>query len=468
METFTPRVSPAVATPDPSKHVNYTLGMVLGVDDFTQEFAYLSGRDQWLARDLIGYGTVSGLKVRCEEDEKGPRVLVEPGVALSPRGQLIRVTPAQCAYLNPWLAANKDELERRFAVVGSPPNEELRLYLVLCYRDCATEMTPVPGEPCRSEEELMAASRLVDDFRLELRFDPPDQKEEDAIRDFVDWLSRIEITDSSTTTLKDFLDAIREAAHLTSPLASPLSPPLSSPLSPPDDFMFGSPLANLTIPASRACEYLRAAFLVWVTELRPLWRPNWLSEWQCCHQKQTHKDESREECLLLAEIDVPIRRVALPDETKVDDLRDPVINEERRPFLIHSRLLQEWLLCGRAGHDTQSATGVVTFRTIGSGRFVAQSHFIDPHLGNGPISVQVALETGPDGFVFGDVPRLQRALGAEVRTGGASSVFRIIANTFETPFDSEFSVRWFAYRPNINVLETEVVTLEASPLEPEL
>jgi len=30
---------------DPSKHVNYTFGMLLGVDDFKQEFAYLSGRD---------------------------------------------------------------------------------------------------------------------------------------------------------------------------------------------------------------------------------------------------------------------------------------------------------------------------------------------------------------------------------------------------------------------------------------
>ena len=110
METFTPRVSPAVAVPDPGKHVNYTYGMVLGVDDFTQEFAYLSGRDQWLARDAIGYGTLSGLKVKIENDEKGPRVLVKPGVALSPRGQLIRVTPAQCAYLNPWLAANSDKL----------------------------------------------------------------------------------------------------------------------------------------------------------------------------------------------------------------------------------------------------------------------------------------------------------------------------------------------------------------------
>src|SRR6266496_4354125 len=91
MTTF---VTPAQVTPsDPTRHVNYTLGMILGVDDLTQEFTYLSGRDQWMARDLIGYGTVSGLQVTTEtEAEKGPRVVVTEGVAVTPRGQLVRIT----------------------------------------------------------------------------------------------------------------------------------------------------------------------------------------------------------------------------------------------------------------------------------------------------------------------------------------------------------------------------------------
>ena len=82
---FSTKATTAImAEPNPTKHVNYNLGMVLGVDDFTQEFAYLSGRDQWLARDLIGYGTVSGLKVDPEVDvTKGPRIAVEPGMAVS-------------------------------------------------------------------------------------------------------------------------------------------------------------------------------------------------------------------------------------------------------------------------------------------------------------------------------------------------------------------------------------------------
>jgi len=443
METFTPRVSPAVAIPNPSKHVNYTLGMVLGVDDFTQEFAYLSGRDQWLARDLIGYGTVSGLKVRIDkDDEKGPRVLIESGVALSPRGQFIRVTPAQCAYLNPWLAANKEKLKN----TGSPPSADLKLYVVLCYRDCPTEMTPVPGEPCRSEEESMAASRLADDFRLDLRFVAPAQQEEDALRDFVDWLSQVEITDAGGAEQEDFLEAVRESAHLRSFVGSPSISPLSPPISSPPDFMFGVPPLGLSIPSGHAREYLRAAFRVWVTELRPLWRPNWFSEWQCCDQKEMDKQQAKEECLLLAELDLPLHRVALTDEVKVDDLRKILINEERRPFLMHLRLLQEWLLGGRPSRDTKTSTGVVILKTSDAARLVARSDFIDPGLGKGPISVELAFVTAPDEFVFGDVQNLGRVLGAEVKTGGESSTFRIIANSVETPFDSEFSVRWFAHR----------------------
>ena len=103
---------------DPTKHVNYNLGMVLGVDDFTQEFTYLSGRDQWIVRDLIGYGTVTGLKVSSEVDVKGPRVVVSPGVAVSPCGQMVRTPIAQCAYLNDWLKLDqtKQELSKRHIV----------------------------------------------------------------------------------------------------------------------------------------------------------------------------------------------------------------------------------------------------------------------------------------------------------------------------------------------------------------
>src|SRR5579864_1040664 len=191
--TFTNIPLKVVPPPDPHKYVNYTLGMLLGVDDFLQEHAYLSGYDHWLTRELLGYGTASGLQVSFETDEKQrPRVLVQPGVAVSPRGELMRVTPTQCAYLNDWIAANRLSL-------GDTPKNPLTLYVVLSYRPCPTDTVPIAGEPCRSEDNLMASSRLSDDFTLGLSLTPPDQIEEAALRAFVAWLRQVQVGDSETT-----------------------------------------------------------------------------------------------------------------------------------------------------------------------------------------------------------------------------------------------------------------------------
>jgi hypothetical protein len=330
--------SMTVADPNPAKHVNFNVGMVLGVDDFTQEFAYLSGRDQWLARDLIGYGTVRGLNVAVEVDAiKGPRVVVEAGVALSPRGQLICVPAAQCAFLKNWVADHAEEITPN---VSSPPDSDLQLYVVLCYRNCPTDDVPIAGEPCRSEDKLMAPSRLSDDFVLELRLKRPNQREEDAVRDFVAWLKLIHISETvPSTPLDQFLQAIRDAASewLTSPLSSPLT-------SPPGDFMFGSPPASLVINAADTSEYFRAAFRIWVTELRP----RWIARWHGCAASHIENDAAADEdCVLLAQLDVPL----LPLSPGTWDIpnEDIPVKQDERPYLVHLRLLQEWVLSGMAG-----------------------------------------------------------------------------------------------------------------------
>ena len=335
MSSFVPRaIPPTLAGADPTKHVKYTLGMVLGVDDFTQEFAYLSGRDRWLARDLLGYGTASGLRVGVEVENSAPQVVVTPGVAVSPSGQLIRVAPAQCADLNLWLAARHEELRQRLGNVASN-RALLRLYLVVCYRDCATDMVPIPGEPCRSQDETMAPSRLADDFKLELRYDAPDQREEDALRDFVEWLGQVEVTDEpgSFSTLEELEKAIRDAAR------APSSPP-----SPPD-FFYGSPPEALRIHPSMAYEYLRAAFRLWTTELRPNW-----------HEARGDRREvlqssaaasGGEDCVLLAEVSVPLARATANTIWQTEDPARVEVHEERRPYLVHLRMLQELVVSGR-------------------------------------------------------------------------------------------------------------------------
>ena len=328
--------TPDAAPPDPSKHVNYTLGMLLGVDDFKQEFAYLSGRDQWMARDLVGYGTTNGLKVSFEVADKGPRISVSCGDGLSPRGQMIRVCPAQCAYLNDWLIAHEKDLQ---LLGGSPLGTTLKLWLVLCYADCPVDPVPIAGEPCRSADDLMAPSRVEDDFKLDFRLTPPAQTEEEAIRDFVAWLDQIRITDAPGTfpTIPQFEALLR--ATVT---------PVGSPPDPAAYFHFGSPLTGIQVHLAQIGDYLKSAFRIWVTEIRPLFHRGWPPQ-NCSCAGEMPQNQPPEDCLLLAEIDVPLVNIGPGVNWRVTDPPSVVIDESHRPILLHTRLLQEWMQSGLRG-----------------------------------------------------------------------------------------------------------------------
>jgi hypothetical protein len=318
MSSFANMVPPQGAAPDPSKHVQYTQGMVLGVADFQQEFAYHAGHLRWLARDLIGYGTVRGLRVSIVVTAGVTEVVVSEGVAVGLCGHLLRVPLAQCARLNDWLAANPPPLR---SPLGSPLGSPTLLYVVLSYSECPTEPVPIPGEPCRTQDDSTAMSRLADDFALELTYTAPDQHEEDEARDFLLAMGQVQITDAPGPFVKlpAFLAAVRA---LGQPPGSPPSSPLSSPL--------GSPLAGLRIHTADAPEFLRAALRVWVTDLRP---PPTLT----APETGNLPPENR---LLLAELDVPLKPPGPGGSWTVADPTGITINEERRPFLVPLRLIQ--------------------------------------------------------------------------------------------------------------------------------
>ncbi|HEY3836427.1 MAG TPA: hypothetical protein VGL72_07645 [Bryobacteraceae bacterium] len=323
------------APPDPTKHVNYTLGMLLGVDDFNQEFAYLSGRDKWMARDLDGYGTLCGLKVSLDSSTSGPRISVSCGTALSPRGQMICLHPAQCAYLKDWLSANQSTV---LGKIGSPLGLMLNLWLVICYRECPADSVPIAGEPCRAASDLMAPSRWVDGFRLDFRLAPPEQPEEDAIRDFVAWIDQVQITDipGFFPTLEQFVDELRATLL-----------PVTSPIDPGSYFQIGSPLNAIHVHPANADQYLRAAFRIWATEIRPVFHTS--SSQACTCTGETPSAAPTDECLLLAEVQVPVVNIGPGQNWVVDDAHPVVIDESRRPILLHSRMLQEWMQSGLRG-----------------------------------------------------------------------------------------------------------------------
>ncbi|MDM0001807.1 hypothetical protein QTI24_24580 [Variovorax sp. J22P240] len=317
---------PGLVAADSCKRVNYVLGMLLGVDDFVQESAYNGSRRRELARELLGYGTAHGLQVVVEPGgDNGARLRVAPGMAWLPSGTPVCVDSEQCASLNDWIAAHSIEVQAALADSASSP-PRLTLYLVLSYVQCLTDNVPIPGDPCRSEEELMKPSRIADSFRLELRLVPPNQREEDALRDFVDWLVRLPLAPTSPPLDEAaFIEQVREAAR---DWLEPGSPPVS-----PPDYMTGA------APAGTNEALFRAGLRLWTTELRPLWMAR--ADCGCSATPIAPADDA----VLLAQLDIDVMPTLAGGSWVVSDQGSPVeIDESRRPVLLSLRMVQELIL----------------------------------------------------------------------------------------------------------------------------
>jgi hypothetical protein len=353
--TTTPTLSPVLATtpPDPTKHVNYTLGMVLGVDDFDQEFAYLSGRDQWLARDVLGYGTVRGLRVQVVDDPtQGPEVIVDPGIALTPDGNVARVKVAQCAFLNSWLGANQ-------ASVGG--GTSVTLYVVISYQSTPTDMVPIPGEPCRSEDDASAPSRLADDFQIQLVTAPPAQAELSGRRALLAWLDAVQVVDTGGAGKAAFLSSLRNSVPLTTAGSSTPPPPYLTLPSPP-----------IQVNAADVPDFWRAALGVYVTELRandlalpgtPATPPvSWLDAGQT-----PVGDPPTDARLVLGKLIVPLNQGA-SGPSVAGGANNVVVDSLARPLLIPLDVLESMLVSASA-----AAAPAASYRVIAAGAVPIQS-----------------------------------------------------------------------------------------------
>jgi len=310
-------------SPDPHRRVSYSNGLVLGVDEFVQEEIYFLEQNRAHNRGIHGYGTVCGLFVEIQDTSAdGPQIWVGPGTAVDPKGRVVRVCEAQCARINQWLRESGHTAGSP-PVFGSPedsPSGQVHLYLKLCYRECKTENVPIPGGPCRSVEETSVPSRIADSFRLELATKAPDQTEADVVREFGSLLRSIEFSTSQPATLS--MDEWAALIRSLGSTGSPSSPALPIPA--------GSPPGFYIHPAD-ADEFIRLAFRIWITELRPSLLPD---------RENCGCGTVRESCVLLAEISFAVREEA--GQPIVDGVAAAVqLSQERRPYLIHTQLLQE-------------------------------------------------------------------------------------------------------------------------------
>ena len=321
---------------EPHKRVNYVHGLVLGVDEFLQEEYYLLEKNRLHHRALHGYGTVYGLAVEVNETEGGHQILVRSGMAVSPKGQEICVPSDQCALLNEWLLQHRDEIESTY---GSPPAGQISLYLVLCYRQCLTDRVPIPSGPCQSLEETSAPSRVSDDFILKLTTIPPEHSEDNTTRDLFDLLGQIVITDASPGLNQEELN------QLVRDLAGLASPPLSS------------PPGSYTLHPDNAQSYLRNAFRVWVTEVRP----HLVGIGACGGTDQF------EACVQLARLKFAVNLTALGYEP----VAPITLDQSSRPYLLSSRFVQEVLLSKLP--EASSGGGVIAHSAL-SGLAVGDDH----------------------------------------------------------------------------------------------
>ncbi len=340
---------------DPAQHVHFAQGMVLGTDDFNQEFAWLSGRDRWAMRAAIGYGTVTGLRVSFGQNGSSWEVRVGPGVAVTPAGHLVRVAREQCADLAAWIDAHPEAL----SLVTQPDGgvATVRLRVMLNYRECLTDPVPVAGDACRTEEDSLQPSRVTDDFTLELAredADPPTPREEDAVRWLVAWLrDRIELagTSDSPDRLEGFLGELREEACSTEaprrgdPVVSNTTPEGDDRETPPSEVSY-------RLSQEDAARFVREALRVWVVELRERWHRD---RFPLRHGPRPTDQRPIDEPVLLAVLRVPLARdgeepwmlhqnaaltVAGPDPAPLR----LVVDESSRPWLLHLRMLQELVL----------------------------------------------------------------------------------------------------------------------------
>lgn len=326
---------------DPHKRVNYTTGMVLGVDDFVQESTWHTESLRHALRDLVGYGTVRGLKVATKATGDGPEVVVRPGVAITPRGEVVRVPEEQCALLDQWLqsggyASERDQRAHQDAVnqavvVGSPVDGgTLDVYVVLDFAECTTDPRPIPGEPCRSEDDVLVDSRIKDGFSLSLQLRPPQQIEHQGAHDFACWLARVPCVDTSPVEgLEGFLDEIRALAKAGSPPGPP----------------FMSAPTTLSIPRSEAETWRRAAWRLYVTELRA--DPSWLAADQTATGEPPSRERNAPTGVLLARLRIPVLQNALLSGSRwqVASGETVVVDDSERPFLVQADFIKEHLLC---------------------------------------------------------------------------------------------------------------------------
>jgi hypothetical protein len=171
--------------------------------------------------------------------------------------------------------------------------------VVLCYRECETDIVPVPSESCRTADESMAASRIQDSFELRLLLDPP--------------VAAGEVAGGGLARAVDHILSILDSI--------------------PDDLLPDS------IPGSLPrADVVRRRLAAWVTGQRPE-----VPASACLSAPADNcgdRPAAPSTAVLLARVDLDFAEDPGGGVTLVSA---PEVVDDERPVLLSTRFLQEWL-----------------------------------------------------------------------------------------------------------------------------
>lgn len=338
------------SAPEADKRVRYSLGQILGADEFEQEQFYFLERDRQHNRVLHGYGTALGLAVSLS----GSEVRVEPGLALTVAGKVVRVDARQCANFAAWVGAN--------AATLLPADDAgfQRAHVVLGYHECDTNRLPLPVTPCCGEGEGVA-TRIAETFSLAFVAEPPAQVEE--------WL---------TDRFGRLLRAIRLAPAPGTPLALADVPPLVRTL------IAGEALGGpWQVAAADFDAVIALAERVWITEVRP--------------QVPVDAGPPAAPTVLKPEEPVLLASLRFRLNAGVLDAATLTLDDSARPLLLNTRTLQERYALGQTAQPVAAAV-VASETTFGIAPAVGVSEAYaraDHTHGSPPMPVSGGDLTGP-------------------------------------------------------------------------
>jgi hypothetical protein len=161
------------AAQPPFYSVNYSFGMLLGVDDFQTEYAYHSGKmrlhNQWLHRQGVVWGY--GVTLSQPDEQQAGILRVNPGLALDAVGRELHLDAVQCLDIAAWFDKHRNDPAFEFKTDAQTLTFDA--HVVIRFKACLTRQVPAFGEPCEGAATTAAYSRVFETVEILLRPGPP-------------------------------------------------------------------------------------------------------------------------------------------------------------------------------------------------------------------------------------------------------------------------------------------------------